>query len=137
MNNINVPQGFEIDDIQQFVSLWEMVSEVNLHNDVPDTIAWKFTSDGAYSAKSAYKMQFEGIVSTSLDATVWQAWAPPKCNFFAWLVLQNRIWTADRLQRRGWQICGNCPLCNQVQESTGHLLYKYRYTIRIWKEILT
>ena len=82
VSNITVQQGFGIDHIQQFVSLWEMVSEVNLHNDVPDTIAWKFTSDGAYSAKSAYNMQFEGIVSTSLDATVWQALAPPKCNFF-------------------------------------------------------
>ena len=64
-------------------------------------------------------------------------WIGKQLIFFAWLVLQNRIWTADRLQRRGWQNCGNCPLCNQVQESSGHLLYKCHFTIRSWKEILT
>jgi hypothetical protein len=45
---------------QQSVTLWESVSEVNLNPDVPETIRWKFTSDGAYSAtKSVYKMQYE------------------------------------------------------------------------------
>jgi hypothetical protein len=34
----------------------------------------------------------------------WEAWAPAKCKIFSWLVLQNRVWTSDRLQIRDGQI---------------------------------
>jgi hypothetical protein len=27
--------------------------------------------------------------------------APPPCKMFIWLVLKNRVWTADRLAKRG------------------------------------
>ena len=60
---------------------------------------------------------------------------PPKCKIFAWLVLQNRVWTADRLDRRVWQNYGLCKLCNQVQETAGHLLFKYRFTTHIWTSL--
>ena len=57
---------------------------------------------------------------------------PQKCKFFAWLVISNRIWTADSLHRRGWPNCNLCPLCQQVPESAAHLLFQCRYTIRVW-----
>uniref|UniRef100_A0A8R7VDU0 Reverse transcriptase zinc-binding domain-containing protein n=1 Tax=Triticum urartu TaxID=4572 RepID=A0A8R7VDU0_TRIUA len=97
-----------------------------------DSITWKFTADGHYSAASAYRAQFIGLVDTDMNQNVWKNWAPPKCKFFAWLVINNRIWTADRLHRRGWPNCNLCPLCQQVQESAAHLLFQCRYTIRVW-----
>ena len=72
-----------------------------------------------------------------MNQIIWKTWAPPKCKTFAWLVMQNRIWTSDRLQRRGWPNHGNCPLCNQVQESAAHLLFKCRFSSRIWTNILS
>jgi hypothetical protein len=96
---------------------------------------WKLANDGIYSTKTAYMAQFSGLSRSSLQVSVWKAWAPPKCKFFAWLVNQNRIWTADRLQRRGWPNCDRCPLCKQVQESAAHLLFQCRFSIRIWNEV--
>jgi hypothetical protein len=52
-------------------------------------------------------------------------------------MIQNRFWKVDRLQKRGWPNCGNFPLCNQVQESMAHLLYKCSSLKRILKEILS
>ena len=72
-----------------------------------------------------------------MPTLVWNAWAPPKCKLFAWMIIQNRVWTADRLQRRGWPNCGNCPLCGQVQESGVHLLFHCRFSARIWNAIAT
>jgi hypothetical protein len=66
---------------------------------------------------------------------VWKAWDPPKAKFFAWLLMQNRIWTADRLHARGWPNCDRCPLCNQTLETVDHLFIKCRYTTRIWVAI--
>ena len=42
--------------------------------------------------------------------TVWKAWAPSKYMLFAWLVIQNRIWTSDPLERHGWTNCRLCPM---------------------------
>ena len=55
-----------------------------------------------------------------------------KYKLFAWLILQNRLWTADQLQRRGWPNCGTCKLCNHEPETAAHLLFGCRYTIRVW-----
>jgi hypothetical protein len=40
---------------------------------------------------------------------------------------------ADRLQKRGWDNCGLCPLCKQTEESSNHIFVHCRFTIRIWE----
>nr|BAD30357.1 hypothetical protein [Oryza sativa Japonica Group] len=60
---------------------------------------------------SAYHAQCLGAPSTNLNSLIWKAWAPGKCKFHAWLIIQNRVWTSDRLAIRGWQNNGHCPLC--------------------------
>ena len=52
---------------------------------------------------------------------------------FIWLITQNRVWTSDRLARRGWPHSPSCPLCRGVIESAHHLLSECRYTRRIWQ----
>ena len=131
-SQVDILQGITVEHLSEFVSLWERVSHVHLDVNTPDTITWKFTTNGHYSAASAYKAQFYGHTDTAMISTIWKIWAPPKCKFFAWLAINNRIWTADRLQRRGWPNCNLCPLCKQVQESAAHLLFQCRYTIRVW-----
>ena len=123
------------DHIRQFVTLSEKLDLVHLNADLVDTIVWKFSKDGRYSAKTEYKAHFLPLTLSLMPMLIWRQWAPPKCKLFTWLVTQNRIWTADRLERRGWQNCGLCKLCNEVQESAAHLLYKCRFTISIWNMI--
>ena len=67
-----------------------------------------------------------------MNKVVWKASAPPKIKFFAWLAIQNRLWTADRLEKRGLTNCGLCPLCKQAQETAAHLFFQCRYSKRIW-----
>ena len=76
--------------------------------------------------------QFLSLTSSVMPTLVWKPWAPPKCKLFSWLVLQNRIWTADRLEQRGWDNCGRCKLCNRVQESAAHLLFQCSFSSRVW-----
>ena len=117
--------------------LWEKLSSLTLDNDVHDTILWKFTSHEEYSASTAYMAQFAGHTTSIMPAAVWKGWAPPKCKFFAWLIIQNRVWTADRLHRRGWPNCNLCLLCKQVQETAAHLLFQCRFSQRVWIKVAT
>lgn len=134
-SNINTQDGLSLDHIIQFTNLWEMTHGIHLDPSTTDSILWKLTKDGCYSSKSAYTMQFFGHPKSCMPSLVWKPWAPPKCKIFAWLIIQNRVWTADRLQKRGWPNCGTCKLCNQAQESASHLLFKCRFTICVWSRV--
>ena len=136
ITNINMAEGITTQHIIEFVNLWTKVREFHLVEGTADDITWKFTTSGLYTAASAYKAQFEGLTRSTMLEMVWKNWAPPKCKLFAWLVLQNRVWTADRLQRRGWPNCGLCQLCKREAESATHLLFKCRYTIRVWNMVI-
>ena len=121
--------------VTQFIELWSLLSHINISQDVHDTIIWKLSPNGEYSAKSAYKAQFMGAILTPMNKVIWKVWAPPKVKFFAWLAIQNRVWTTDRLERRGMQNCGLCPLCKREFESAAHLFYRCRYTMRLGRLI--
>ena len=112
-----------------------MLRNVVRHNDQPDNIKWKLSSSGEYSSKSAYETQFLGTIATPALSSIWKTWAPPKCKFFAWLILQNRVWSSDRLARRGWPHNTSCALCRQTMETALHLLAGCRFTRRIWESI--
>jgi hypothetical protein len=89
-----------IEHLTQFVQLWANIQAVRLREDVEDDITWKLTANGQYSVASTYKLQFFGLVESSFNKIIWKAWATPKAKHHTWLVLQHRLWTADRLRRR-------------------------------------
>jgi hypothetical protein len=127
-------EGFTIDHMSQFITLWTLLQDVILLPGTPDVISWTLTANGAYSAGSAYKAQFQGSTSCSFKQIVWKAWAPPKCRFFAWLAVQNRLWTSDRLAIRGWPHQPNCQLCRCQLETARHILFECRYSRRVWQQ---
>jgi hypothetical protein len=47
-----------------------------------DQIAWRWTADGAYSAKSAYEVQFKGSYCPFKPTHIWRAHAEGKHKFF-------------------------------------------------------
>jgi hypothetical protein len=48
------------------------------------------------------------------------------------LALKGRIWTADRLAKRGLQHPDACPLCDQAQETAQNLLLSCVFTRQVW-----
>ena len=136
VGNVRLDENFTLNHLSQFVALWMLLLNVHLVPDIVDEIRWKLTENGEYSAKTAYTMQFMGTIASPMGKTVWRAWGPPKTKFFLWLAWQNRLWTADRLARRGWPNCGACPLCKQTMESVSHLFVHCRVTQRVWNFII-
>lgn len=129
---IKMTINFTMAHIHQFVELWMLISEFPLKEHAEDEISWKNTTDGQYSAASAYSVQFFETFYSPMDHTVWKAWALPKVKFFVWLAIQDQIWTVDGLARRGWPNCHFCPLCKRKPESELHLFVKCRFTLRLW-----
>lgn len=104
------------DQIAEFVILWDKLQHIQLTN-TSDTIAWRWTANGLYSSKSAYQIQFQGSYCSFNAEALWTASAEGKHKLFAWLLVQDRILTADRLLARNWNCDPVYILCDQVEET--------------------
>jgi hypothetical protein len=120
--------------LQQYL-MWDMVNEVVL-KDEDDIHSWSHETSGIYSAKSCYKALFTGSLAFEPWKRLWKSWAPPKCKFLC-LAIRDRVWTADRLQKRGLPHPDVCPLCDQAQETVQHTLTSCVFARQFWFSILS
>jgi hypothetical protein len=121
--------------LNEFFRLWTAIETVgiNLEDTGEDTIVWTLESSGEYSARSAYAIQFAGQTQSNYRSLIWKAQAPPKCKFFVWLLLQDRLWTAARLQVRGWKNNYFCALCVRNLETAQHLFFECPFSRAVWQ----
>lgn len=117
--------------LDQFVRLWDMLQEVTL-SESKDGISWCSTADGKYSAVSAYSAQFHGRIKQPGLHFSWSVRAEGKVQFFIWLLLQNRNWTAERLRARGLPHDASCCLCDQEFETSAHLALRCPFAKEVW-----
>jgi hypothetical protein len=122
-----------MEGIQQFVALWQQLWAFRLF-DREYAIAWKISSTGNYSSKTAYKIQFAGTFPDFEWDVVWKTKVENKCKFFNWLILQNKLWTSDRILKCGGQP-NICPLCPTLPESAAHMAVTCTYSRAIWVEL--
>ncbi|KAE8770164.1 Serine carboxypeptidase-like 18 [Hordeum vulgare] len=132
ISKIKLTINFTVEHIRQFINLWTLINDFHLEEHVEDEIIWKHIQNGQYLPATAYLAQFLGSTYSPMPHAVWKAWASAKVKFFAWLVIQDRIWIADRLAKHRWPNYDRCPLCKRVQESSAHLFYKCIFTLRLW-----
>ena len=85
ISKIKLSHNFSIHHFSQFLLLWSSIQGFQLQHDAEDEIVWKHTDSGLYTAASAYKAQFHGMIRSPLEHVIWKVWAPPKVKFFAWL----------------------------------------------------
>jgi hypothetical protein len=111
--------------------LWEVVQEVQF-SEVPDQIVWKWTASGLYSSKSAYDVQFKGSYCTFNTQAIWKAKTEGKHRFFTWLLVQEKIQTADNLLIKGVECDPVCCLCDQELESAAHLCLHCCFAQEVW-----
>jgi hypothetical protein len=125
------------EEVREFVSLWHSISSTHNLNDLDDTIIWRWSADGNYSSSSAYKIQFATNFCKIKINPIWKAKTEPKCRFFAWTLLHNKILTADNLQKRGWPCNHNCSLCSLSLETVTHLCKDCPFAVEVWSMILS
>jgi hypothetical protein len=113
-----------------------LVDGVVLQPNIADQHFWRLSAQGTYCRKSAYDAFFVGSISFAPWRRVWKTWAPLRCKFFVWLAIKNRVWTTDRLAKRGLPHPVACPLCDQAEESIQHILVSCVFARQIWTSIL-
>ena len=83
--------------LHDYLTLWDKVTQIQLVPKEEDSLRWAWEKDGQYSTRSAYAARFWGREIAPAATFTWESKVPLKCRFFAWLALQDRCWTSDRL----------------------------------------
>lgn len=104
---------------------------------VEDTFRWRWCTSGSYTTSSAYTAFFHGCESMAAASEIWSSRAPGKCQFFMWLAVRGRCWTADRLARHGMPHPARCPLSDQGTETIDHLLLGCVFARQVWNVVLS
>lgn len=66
----------------QYVYVRERLEQVVLRQGVEDTLLWRWSPLGKYSASSAYNAMFLGQTQVLGAKELWKVKAPNKCRFF-------------------------------------------------------
>ncbi|WVZ69533.1 hypothetical protein U9M48_018306 [Paspalum notatum var. saurae] len=133
----DISGALSVQVLVEYLRLWSLIEGVELRPDVADKHQWRFASHGSYSSKSAYEAFFVGSITFAPWRRVWKTWAPLRCKFFIWLVFKKRLWTADRLAKRGLPHPAACPLCDKSDETIQHLLISCVFAREVWTAILS
>jgi hypothetical protein len=124
-----------VHEIGQYLRIWHAIEGTTL-TDAPDRLIWRWTSDGAYTARSAYMASFQGAWHCPNWKLIWKIWAPPRVKLFHWLASLDRCWTAKRLERHGLQHHPRCLFCDQEMETMHHLMLTCPFSRQIWHDVL-
>jgi hypothetical protein len=120
-----------VEEMAEFIYLWLLIQEVQLTQQ-EDFLVWRWTNDGTYSSKSAYEAQFQGSYCTFNCTAIWKAKVEGKHRFFAWLLLQSKVLTADNLMIRNWPCNQTCGLCDQAFETAQHISIQCVFMQQVW-----
>jgi hypothetical protein len=99
IRNSNWIRNLKDIDSTPLPELFMALSNVELGEN-EDAITRKWTSNGQYTVASAYECQFHGATIQFPAMSIWQAMSEPKCKFFTWLVMHDRVLTANNLMKK-------------------------------------
>lgn len=119
-------------EIHEYVELFEQIQMITRDHNSEDSIRWRWTADGEYSTQSAYLIQFEGSYTKRKITPIWQAKAEPKCRFFVWTLLHNKVLTTNNLIKRNWPNDPICKLCSTEPETPNHICLNCTFAKQVW-----
>lgn len=128
----DVGPELSVQALNEYMALWDRLDRVHLNQEEVDSISWACEANGDFSTRSAYEAKFMGREVTPMAGFTWKSRAPLRCRFFAWLTLQNRCWTSDRLARHGLDHQEACPFCAQHEETIDHILMDCVFAREVW-----
>ncbi|CAN6371751.1 unnamed protein product [Urochloa humidicola] len=131
----DIQGGLSMVGLYELFQLSDILSDFVITQE-DDVHFWRLEASGHYTAKSTYLSFFNGAIKFEPWRRIWKTWAPAKCKIFLWLVVRNRCWTADRLERRNLPHPDHCLLCDQEPENIQHILTTCVLAREFWFRIL-
>lgn len=112
------------------------ITTLNL-SDQPDYYVWEINGKRSekYSTGEVYRYLRGATEEVNWAKIIWTSGSIPRQSSRAWLVVQNRIPTRDRLISWGLHVPPGCLLCNLTDESRDHLHWDCNYAYELWSRV--
>lgn len=91
---------------------------------------------GRFSIKKMYQLMQGVFPKVSWRKLICNNQASPKSLFIAWLLVQQRLSTADVLRKWGINCDLMCVLCKAADESHTHLFFDCVFSAQVWSAVL-
>jgi hypothetical protein len=72
ISKIKLDINLKIPYLVEFISLWRELQNINLREEVEDSITWNLATNREYTSTSPYKAQFFGATHTRMNKMVWK-----------------------------------------------------------------
>jgi hypothetical protein len=128
-------RGLTVPTIQEYLRIWDLLQDVQL-NDEEDRLIWRWTVDGTYTSRFAYRALHSASHPTPGCDRLWGTWAPLRVKIFLWIAPRSRHWTADRRARHGLDANEHYFLCDQEPETIDHIIASCSFSKQVWWNIL-
>jgi hypothetical protein len=122
----------------QFPLLLALVGDVQLAvGEDTRTLSRCSKPTGALDAAALYKLCAFGGVGVPYHDFAWANFAPPRVQFFAWLLSRSRIPSRSELfKKHVLEASGAlCPICDHPEETASHIVFACPFAVRFWDVI--
>ena len=117
--------------MEMWNDILSIAEDISFSNE-PDSVVWKFTSNGVYSVQSLYAVvSFRGVKPVYPPA-IWDLCIPPRVQVFLWLLSNNKLLTRDNLLKRREVGDKTCVFCTEP-ESISHLFFDCCVANSMWE----
>ncbi|RVW53495.1 Mitochondrial Rho GTPase 1 [Vitis vinifera] len=130
--NLSLARDFNDWEIDQIGEMLNLLKDFRISQE-EDSVRWKREGNGVFGAKGAYKSLSGYSIGAFPNRRIWMDKVPTKVSFFAWEAAWGKIFTLDKLQRRGWQFPNRCYLCGCEEENANHILLHCTVVKTIWE----
>ena len=110
---------------------------IQLHGSGRDTMTWKFSNNGEFTASSVYRLanQREEPATQFHSLWIWRLDILPRITTFLWLCLHGSVPVKEVLVVRGINCDKVCPLCRDQDETIVHLLRECVFACDLWRKL--
>ncbi|CAM8945788.1 unnamed protein product [Rhodiola kirilowii] len=100
-----------------------------------NAITWNGEGEG-FEVKDTYNSIIDHKEEVQWHKMVWNCYNSPRDSLNAWLVVQNKLMTRDRLSQWGMQGDNSCIMCEAAVESRNHLFFECRFSKEVWQKVM-
>ena len=129
---LNLSRDFNDWEVDLVVALLNSLLKERVSSDL-DKISWKGLAGCSFYVSDAYKVLNPSATPLFPVKGIWVPCVPIKATFcFAWEAAWVKLFTLDKLQRRGWHLPNRCYLCGCDEESIHHIFLHCLVVNPLW-----
>lgn len=137
-NLLNSHGEWSIDKIKHLLPLDicnRILSRAPPRRDIPlDCVVWSRAKDGIFSTASAYEtmLDLREEDENPLFSLIWKWQGPERIRIYLWKLSRDALITNFFRFRRGFSQSALCPICNNEEETTLHMVRDCREVVQVW-----